>query len=217
MQFYLIKCTLSVIFTFSLFSVLGSMALQHVYGDGFAAENLPPATVGGKKIQVFIKLTPPIITSNINQDKTIFLRIFDANTNETIQKYSLWIEITKGNQLLMRDLFSTNTGTITLKITPTNTIGKWTIQADQDPILNSWMSLGGGPINVLAPILKEGGLYHIHMELQSINFLNNLFTPDTAPKFDSYLSVGDISNHTITYNNNNYNSEIISYYDKINK
>jgi hypothetical protein len=46
--------------------------------------------------------------------------------------------------------------------------------------------------------------------------LNNLFTPDTAPKFDSYLSVGDISNHAITYNNNNYNSEIISYYDKIN-
>jgi predicted secreted protein with PEFG-CTERM motif len=52
--------------------------------------------------------------------------------------------------------------------------------------------------------------------LYSIDFLNNDFTPDTAPKFDSYLSVGDVSNHTITYNNNNYNSEIISYYDKIN-
>jgi len=216
MQSYLPKCILSAIFILSLLSVFGSTTFHKVYGDGFAMENLPPATVGDKKIQVFIKLTPPIITSNINQDKTIFLRIFDANTNETVQKYSLWIEITKGNQLLMRDLFSTNTGTITLKITPTDTIGKWTIQADQDPVLNSWMSLGGGPINVLAPILKEGGLYHIHMELQTINFLNNLFTPDTAPKFDSYLSVGDISNHTITYSNNSYNSEIISYYDKIN-
>jgi predicted secreted protein with PEFG-CTERM motif len=192
------------------------MTLHHVYGDGFTMENLPPASVGNKKIQVFIQLTPPIITSNTNQDKTMFLRIFDANTNATVQKYSLWIEISKDNQLLMRDLFSTKTGTITLKITPTDTIGRWTVQADEDPILNSWMSMGGGPINVLAPILKEGGLYHIHLELQSIDFLNNLFTPDTAPKFDSYLSVGDISNHTITYNNNNYNSEIISYYDKIN-
>jgi len=216
MKSHLYKGILSAIFVLSLLSVFGSMTFHKVYGDGFAMENLPPATVGDKKIQVFIKLTPPIITSNINQDKTIFLRIFDSNTNETIQKYSLWIEITKGNQLLMRDLFSTNTGTITLKITPTDTIGKWTIQADQDPVLNSWMSMGGGPINVLAPILKEGGLYHIHMELQTINFLNNLFTPDTAPKFDSYLSVGDISNHTITYSNNSYNSEIISYYDKIN-
>src|SRR5438445_5798027 len=216
MQLYLSKVTLSVIFACTLLSVLGHMTLHQVYGDGFTMENLPPASVGNKKIQVFIQLTPPIITSNTNQDKTLFLRIFDANTNETVQKYSLWIEISKDNQLLMRDLFSTNTGTITLKITPTDTIGKWIIQADQDPQLNSWMSQGGGPINVLAPILKEGGLYHIHMELQTINFLNNLFTPDTAPKFDSYLSVGDISNHTITYNNNNYITQIISYYDKIN-
>src|SRR5437016_10671946 len=126
MQFYLSKVTLSVIFACTLLSVLGHMTLHQVYGDGFTMENLPPASVGDKKIQVFIQLTPPIITSNINQDKTLFLRIFDANTNETVQKYSLWIEITKGNQLLMRDLFSTNTGTITLKITPTDTIGHWT-------------------------------------------------------------------------------------------
>ncbi|MGI0026285.1 MAG: PEFG-CTERM sorting domain-containing protein [Nitrosopumilaceae archaeon] len=216
MQYYLSKSTLSAIFAIALFSILGSMTLHHVYGDGFAMENLPPATVGNKKIQVFIQLTPPILTSGVTQDKTLFLRVFDANTNETVQKYSLRIEVTKGNQLLMRDLFSTNTGTITLKIIPTDTIGKWTIQADKDPILDTWMSINGGPINVLAPILKEGGLYHIHMEMETINFLVTPFTPDTAPKFDSYLSVGDISNHTITFNNNNYNSEIISYYDKIN-
>jgi predicted secreted protein with PEFG-CTERM motif len=216
MKSYLPKGILPVIFTLSIFSVLLLLVPHQVYGDGFTMENLPPASVGNKQIQVFIKLTPPVITSDTNQDKTMFLRIFDANTNETVQKYSLWIEITKGDQLLMRDLFSTSTGTITLKITPTDTIGHWTIQADQDPQLNSWMSIGGGPINVLAPILKEGGLYHVHLELQTIDFLNNLFTHDTAPKFDSYLSVGDISNHTITYNNNNYNSEIISYYDKIN-
>jgi predicted secreted protein with PEFG-CTERM motif len=216
MQSYLPKDILPAIFVLSILSVLLLIVPHQVYGDGFTMENLPPASVGNKKIQVFIKLTPPVITSNVNQDKTMFLRIFDANTNETVQKYSLWIEITKGNQLLMRDLFSTNTGTLTLKITPTDTIGKWTIQAYQDPILLTWMSQNGEPINVLAPILKEGGLYHIHLELYSIDFLNNDFTPDTAPKFDSYLSVGDISNHTITYNNNNYNSEIISYYDKIN-
>ena len=133
MPSYLPKDILPTIFVLSIFSVLLLIVPHQVYGDGFTMENLPPASVGNKKIQVFIKLTPPIITSNINQDKTIFLRIFDANTNETVQKYSLWIEITKGNQLLMRDLFSTNTGTITLKITPTDTIGKWTIQADQDP------------------------------------------------------------------------------------
>ena len=216
MPFCLPRNILPTIFVLSIFSVLFLIVPHQVYGDGFTMENLPPATVGNKKVQVFIQLTPPIITSNVNQDKTLFLRIFDANTNGTIQKYSLWIEITKNNQLLMRDLFSTSTGTLTLKITPTDTIGHWTVQADQDPVLNSWMSMGGGPINVLAPILKEGGLYHIHLELQSIDFSNNLFTPDTAPKFDSYLSVGDISNHTITYNNNDYNSEIISYYDKIN-
>jgi hypothetical protein len=39
--------------------------------------------------------------------------------------------------------------------------------------------------------------------------------PEQAPKFDSYLSVGDVYTNKWDYQNHNYNTTLISYYDKI--
>ena len=204
------------LFTFLFLIVLVSSVPYSAFGDGFTQENLPPASVGNRNVQLFIKLSPPIITSDTSQPREIYMRLFDANTNETIAHDSFFITITKHDQLLMRDLFHTHTGELPLKVTPTNTPGKWTIYGDQEPFLNAWVNQEGGPIPVLADALGEGGLYHIHIELFAIDYDKNIFTPDQTPKWDSYLSVGDISNHDITYNDNTYNSTVISYYDKIN-
>ncbi len=199
----------------SLIVVLSAVPYS-AYGDGFTMENLPPASVGNRNVQLFIKLTPPIITSDTSQPREIYMRVFDANTNQSIIHDSMFITITKHDQLLMRDLFHTHTGELTLDVTPTNTPGTWTIQGDQEPFLNAWVNQQGGPIPVFADALGEGGLYHIHIELFAIDYDNNIFTPDQAPKWDSYLSVGDISNHNVVYNSNTYNTTVISYYDKIN-
>jgi hypothetical protein len=212
-----LKSTLKFsIFATLILSVLLSSFPYLVYGDGFTMENLPPASVGNRNVQLFIKLTPPIITSDTTQPREIYMRLFDANTNQTILHDSFFIDITKHDQLLLRDLFHTHTGELTLDITPTNTPGTWTINADQEPFLNAWVNNEGGPIEVLADALGEGGLYHLHIELFAIDYDKNIFTPDQSPKWDSYLSVGDISSYLITYNGNTYNSTVISYYDKIN-
>ncbi len=208
---------LSAIFAFAFLTILCHITLHQAYGDGFAMENLPPASVGDYKVSLFIQLNPPIITTSTDQKRFLLLRVFDANTNETLPYDSLQVTVTKATneqQILMRDLFHTSSGVLKLTISPT-TSNKWTIYGDEDPILG-WSTQGDSPIPVMAPILGDGGLYHIHLEL--ISFLNdkNTFAVQDIPKFDSYLSVGDISNHTITYKNNSYNSEIISYYDKLN-
>lgn len=204
------------VFLFLIFSVMISSIPYSAFGDGFTQENLPPASVGNRNVQLFIKLTPPIITSDTSQPREIYMRLFDANSNETILHDSFFITITKHNQLLMQDLFHTHTGELTLEITPTNTPGKWLIQGDQEPFLNAWVNQDGGPIPVQVDALGEGGLYHLHIELFAIDYDKNIFTPDQAPNWDSYLSVGDISNHTIAYSGNSYTSTVISYYDKIN-
>ena len=217
MQSYVSKGILSAIFAVTLLSVFGLMTFHKVYGDGFAMENLPPASVGNMKVSLFIQLTPSVITTDTSIPRTLVLRLFDANTNQTIVHDSFIITVTKASneQLLMRSTFHTHTGILILQINPTNTLGVWNIVGDNDPVLG-WMTQGDVPIPVNAPILAEGGLYHIHIELISFKFDQLTFADKDIPKFDSYLSVGDISNHTITYNNNNYNSEIISYYDKLN-
>jgi hypothetical protein len=68
------------------------------------------------------------------------------------------------------------------------------------------------------PVLNQGGLYHIHIEIFAIDNDRNIFVPDQAPKFDSYLSVGDVYRNNIAdpSNGQKYNTTLISYYDKIN-
>jgi hypothetical protein len=187
------------------------------HGDGFAAENLPPATVGNTKITLFVKMNPPIITSNTTQEKYLQFRVFDANTNNTLLHDTLLITVTKASneqQVLLRELFHTHTGVLTLGIS-TTTSSKWTIDGYQNFVLG-WTSPNNSTIPVIAPMLGEGGLYHIHITLLSYLNDKNLFRGQDAPFFDAYLSVGDVSNHTISFHGNSYNSKIISYYDKLN-
>ena len=44
----------------------------------------------------------------------------------------------------------------------------------------------------------------------------NLFSPLQAPKFDASLSLGDVYQNNWNYQNQNYNTTVISYYDKLN-
>ncbi len=193
---------------------------RNAFGDGFAMENLPPASVGNREVQLFIKLNPTILYSGSGVQPTIFFRWFDANTNETLQHISFFLTITKHNQLLFRELLHTHTGILNMDITPTNETN-WTVYADKEPILGGWVpDNDDDPIDVIGPIFNEGGLYHFNMQMFSIDYDNNIFdttdNPASVPNFDAYLSVGDVSGHDMVYNGNTYNSTVISYYDKIN-
>jgi hypothetical protein len=152
--------------------------------------------------------------------------LFDANNNQTIQHVTYEITVNKGTLLsssspsssgqkpLLRDFFHAHNGLLTLKVQPSN--GTLTIYGEQDPFQNAWVADPGGTINVKGPVLLEGGLYHFHIEIFSIDNDRNLFLPQNAPKFDSYLSVGDVYRNKWNYQNQVYNTTLISYYDKIN-
>lgn len=216
---------LKKLFKVSLFSVLllslvFSSLPHNAFGDGFAMENLPPASVGNRQVQLFIKLNPTILYSNSGVQPTIFFRWFDANTNETLQHISFFLTITMHNQLLFRELLHTHTGILNMDITPSNDTN-WTVYADKEPILGGWVpDNDDDPIDVTGPIFNQGGLYHFNMQMFSIDYDNNIFdttdNPASIPNFDAYLSVGDVSSHDLNYNGNTYNSTVISYYDKIN-
>ncbi|MDE1764113.1 MAG: peptidase, partial [Thaumarchaeota archaeon] len=208
------------LFAFLLASVVFSSLPRNAFGDGFAMENLPPASVGNRQVQVFIKLNPTILYSNSGIQPTVFFRWFDANTNETLQHISFFLTVTKHNQLLFRELLHTHDGILNMEINPNND-QTWTVYADKEPTLDAWVpDNGDDPIVVDGPIFNEGGLYHFNIQMFSIDYDKNIFdtttNPQAIPNFDAYLSVGDVSSHDLTYNGNTYNSTIISYYDKIN-
>src|SRR5574341_665649 len=105
MKFNYSKGILSAICGFVLLSSIIAVIQFEAYGDGLTVENLPPATVGNRQASLFIKISPPILTSETIQDTFLQLRLFDANNNQTIQHTSYFITVKKNNELLMRDLF----------------------------------------------------------------------------------------------------------------
>jgi predicted secreted protein with PEFG-CTERM motif len=212
MQLYA-KTVLSLIFGLIVLSSAVPFIPQRAYGDGFTQENVQ-ANIGNRVITAFIKLSPPIITSDTSGDKFIELRFFDANTNTTINNVAFFINVTKQDKILMHDLFYTHSGFMIIKLQPGNCPQAiCTVYGDQNPTLGGWMSQTD-EITVLSPILTEGGLYHLNMAILALDYANTLVDQSNPPKFDSYLSVGDVTNQDITYQNNPYNTTLISYYDK---
>ena len=67
-----------------LLVTLGSLISERAYGDGLTAENLPPATVGDRKASLFVKISPPVLTTESQENAFLQFRLFDERNNHTI-------------------------------------------------------------------------------------------------------------------------------------
>ena len=186
--------------------------VSNVFGDGLFQENLPPATVGDRQASLFTQINPPVLTADSKEDKFFVLRLFDANNNQTIEHVSYFISVEKGGKLLMRDLFHSHQGLLKLKFNPSDS--NVVVYGSIEPFLQGWVG-ETGDITVSGPVLLSGGLYHFGIEIFGIDNDRNIFTPENAPRFDAYLSVGDIFKQDIKNNNGKQNITIVSYYDQI--
>jgi hypothetical protein len=199
----------------SFLFVIGTILIpnfQQAIADGIFEENLPPATVGDREASLYTKISPPVLTSDTMQNAFFQLRLFDAKTGNNITNVNYFLTITKGDKLLLRELFYSKDGPLTLKFEPGDAPIR--VYGTTEPFLGGWTS-ETGQLTVAGPVLSQGGLYHFGIEIFGIDNVRNIFMPENAPRFDSYLSIGDVSTSNITYGNQNYNSTLISYYDRI--
>ncbi|HEX7033881.1 MAG TPA: hypothetical protein VF172_12855, partial [Nitrososphaera sp.] len=144
-------------------------------------------------------------------------RLYDANTNQTIRATSFIITAEKGvgenAEPLFTDTFYSDNGILQLKIQPTE--GDVQILGTREQFLNAWVADPGGTVNIRGPMFLEGGIYHLRIDILGIDNIRNLFPPDQIPRFDSWLSVGDIFSEQVEYQGQPYNTTIISYYDRV--
>jgi len=186
--------------------------LHQVIADGIFEENLPPATVGDRVASLYTKISPPILTSDTKQNAFFHLRLFDSKTGNNITNVNYFVTVTKGDKLLLRELFYSKDGPLTLKFRPAQ--GPVTVYGSTEPFLGGWTD-ETGQLTVAGPVLTQGGLYHFAIEIFGIDNVRNIFKPENAPKFNSFLSIGDVFTTSLTHGNDSYNSTLISYYDKI--
>ena len=187
--------------------------IQDALADGLFEENLPPASVGDREASLYTKISPQILTSDSKKNAFFELRLFDAKTDETIQHVSYFITVEKDGNLLMRDLFHSHQGNLKLKINPSNS-KTVNVFGSTEPFLGGWTS-ETGDITINGPLLLEGGLYHFSIEIFGIDYDRNIFKPENAPRFDSWLSVGDVYRDDLIDKGKKYNVTVISYYDRI--
>ncbi len=191
---------------------------QRVYADGLTQENLPPVSVGNRQMSLYLKVNPPILAPAAAHSAYMQFRLFNAVNNDTIQHVTYEITVTRGTAIvtekpILLDSFHSHIGLLTLHIEPTN--GPITIFGEHDPILKSWLADSDGNILIRGPILLHGGLYHFHVEILTMDNDRTSLTPQQTPKFDASLSLGDVYQSNWKYQNQNYNTTVISYYDKL--
>lgn len=206
------KCVTLVISFLLVTSIMLIPSLQKVSSDGLFEETLPPASIGARVASLYTKISPPLLTSDAMQNAFFQLRLFDSNTGNNITDVNYFLTISKGDEVLFRELFYSKKGPLTLKFQPNE--GPISIFGTTEPFLGGWTS-DTGDITIAGPVLSEGGLYHFAIEIFGIDNVRNIFQPENAPRFDSYLSIGDVHATNLTYGNKVYNSTLISYYDKV--
>jgi hypothetical protein len=204
---------IQIIAFFITLNILLLNQIQDALADGLFEENLPPASVGDREASLYTKISPQILTSDSKKNAFFELRLFDAKTDETIQHVSYFITVEKDGKLLMRDLFHSHQGSLKLKINPSNS-KTVNVFGSTEPFLGGWTS-ETGDITINGPLLLEGGLYHFSIEIFGIDYDRNIFKPENAPRFDSWLSVGDVYRDDLIDKGKKYNVTVISYYDRI--
>lgn len=189
---------------------------RKAFADGLTTETFS-ASLGNRKAELLVKVNPPILTDANRNDAYVLLRLYDANNNQTIQYTTFIITVEKGvgknAKEIFTDTFHTESGLLQLKIQPIE--GETEILGTREQFLNAWVADPGGTINIRGPMFLEGGIYHLRIDILGIDSIRNLFPPDQIPRFDSWLSVGDIFTQTLEYKGQSFNTTIISYYDKV--
>src|ERR671927_620121 len=194
-----------------------SLCILPAYGDGLFQDQIS-ASVGERKVGLFIKMTPPVITTETlkkGQKPTIEFRVFNSNNNGTFFHVTYQIIIQKGNQTLLNQWFHHHYGDLKLEIIPRDS-ATTNIYAQKDPILDIYTGTLDTPVLVEGPIFLEGGLYHFKVKIATLDE-DTLILPDNQQTlYEDSLSVGDLENKTVSIGHKQVPIGIISYYDKIN-
>ena len=196
--------------------ISSSLYVLSAYSDGLFQDQIT-ASVGERKVGLFIKMTPPVVTTETlkkGQKPTIEFRVFNSNNNATYFHVTYQIVIEKDNKTLLNQWFHHHYGDLKLEIIPKKSTGT-KIYAQNDPILDVYTSTLDTPVLVEGPIFLEGGLYHFKVKIATLDE-DTLVLPDNQQTlYEDSLSIGDIENNTVSIGDKQVPIDVISYYDKI--
>ena len=200
-----------------LLVVSSSLYILTAYSDGLFQDQIS-ASVGERKVSLFIKMTPQVVTTETlkkGQKPIIEFRVFNSNNNGTYFHVTYQISIQKGKETLLNQWFHHHYGDLKLEIIPKNSTTT-KIYGQKDPILDVYTGTLDTPVLVEGPIFLDGGLYHFKVRIATLDEDIDVLPDNQQTLYEDSLSVGDIENKSISIRDKLIPVDIISYYDKIN-
>lgn len=202
-----------------LFNILG--LYQVGYANATTVEEPPMQMIDDRQVSLEIKTDPPIITAQSNKAVEIQMRLYDRSTGETITHTTYLINLTKGfttqsKPPLLTDMFHSHNGTLILRIEPTASAEEGiSINGEREPILYTWLADERGMIEVRAPLFLHAAMYHLQVEIVTVDHDTNVLDLQALPRFDHWLNISENISRTIILDNQSYNATVISYFDRI--
>lgn len=196
--------------------LLGIIALitlytQPSFAHGVGGETLPPVQIGDKNATLSLYVNPPTFDPNAGEYE-ILLKLYDTNTQAVIPHLTYLIEITKDEKQLLSERFHDESSNLSIKVAPKNT-DHVTMQGNNMGELGWAKNTDLFPLKIEGPIFLSGGLYKFHIEVLTIDSDSNKLNPPV--QFDAAISLAETTTHPVTYQNNDYQIGIMTYYDKI--
>ena len=185
---------------------------SQAFGHGLSIDTPPPTNYKGRDIAISAEMLPSFYDDE-GIDKQIKVRAFDSKTNENIKNVNFLIGLNYKEKMLFRNFFFTQDGYLTIKVHPTNE-GDVMISGEKEALLGGWTATDTKPIELTGPVFNSGGLYHLEIEIRTIDEPNNVL--DEPIKYDAYISIGQTSYHSQkSKDGQDITFRIRSYYDTI--
>jgi len=102
---------LIVFFTIPIFTT-------DVFGHGLGGDQAPPISFEGMEVTVSTMLDPSDITVGEVDSANMQVRFFDTLTDENLDKVTFRVEVWRSGDLLARNLFYDEDGTLDIEIRP---------------------------------------------------------------------------------------------------
>ena len=213
-----VRLIISILYIiFPILFVTTTLTYIPIFGDGLFMEELSASTAG-RDLSLLIKMSPPIVTTETlkgGQTPLIQFRLSDMATNETMKHVTYLIEIEKNGKRLLLDTFHSHSGNLGIKMRPSGA-EQITINGEQDPILAAYTGDMDHPVSATGPIFAEGGLYHLIVTIETLDFDRTFIPTDSQPVYEGWLSVGYSIDKDLEINGTDYTIDAISYYDALN-
>lgn len=198
---------LLVFLLFSAFMI--DVADVAVFGHGTpGVDRAPPIDFENKNVTVEARMSPSDMTVGDFSNAFMEITFLDQDTGESFRQVTYAIDIYKKGELLARNNFYAEKGTMTIDIRPNDLCSEssaWKCSeyyGVKHPIAGALYTFGQNNPVIDGPIFIEGGLYHIKVSVIGADSVrSNLLNP---LEFDLYVTIAqeyvfyiDVSDHLV--------------------